>query len=81
MNNIDNKINQLNEVIDSILQKNKPIERIVKDSALEEVIKSIPFQSQRQYSTLDQLLYLKEVANRLGLYDAADIIQNLISNL
>lgn len=40
-----------------------------------EVIKKIPQQNQVQYSTLEQLRVLVAVANKLGLYNAADIIQ------
>jgi hypothetical protein len=44
----------------------------MKDEALLKVIAAIPQQPQRQYSTEEQLCYLKTVANKLGLYDAAD---------
>lgn len=41
-------------------------------------IQSIPALPQRQDSTLDQLVDLRSVANRLGMYDAADVIRNVI---
>lgn len=46
------------------------------DDKLLEVIATIPQQAQRQYGTDEQLRYLKMVANRLGLYDAADVIRD-----
>lgn len=46
------------------------------DDKLLKVIAAIPQQSQRQYGTDEQLRYLKMVANRLGLYDAADVLRN-----
>jgi hypothetical protein len=49
----------------------------IKDEALEKVIDAIPQQQQRQYGSLDQLQYLRTVANKLGLYDAADRIGEL----
>jgi hypothetical protein len=47
------------------------------DAKLLEVIKAIPQQAQRQYGTDEQLRYLHAVANKLGLYDAADAIQQM----
>ena len=44
----------------------------MKDEALLKVIAAIPQQPQRQYGTDEQLAYLRMVANKLGLYDAAD---------
>lgn len=44
---------------------------------LEELLKTIPQQPQRQDSSSDQLAELLLFANRLGLYDAADVIKNL----
>lgn len=43
-----------------------------------EIIRKIPQQIQRQDSTEQQLKELHAVANRLGMYDAADVIKNLI---
>ena len=40
----------------------------------------IPQLPQRQDSTLDQLQDLHAVANRLGMYDAADIVKQFIDN-
>lgn len=42
------------------------------DETLRKVIAAIPQQSQRQYSTDEQLQMLILAANKLGLYDAAD---------
>lgn len=47
----------------------------MKDEALLKVIADVPQQTQRQYSTDEQLHYLRLVANKLGLYDAADRIR------
>jgi hypothetical protein len=47
----------------------------MKDEALLKVIAAIPQQPQRQYSTDEQLIYLKTVAHKLGLYDAADRLE------
>lgn len=46
---------------------------------ISEVLKLIPQLPQRQDSTVDQLRDLWAVANKLGLYDAADTIK-LMSN-
>lgn len=48
------------------------------DKALQEVIAKIPQQTQRQYGTDEQLRLLQAVANKLGLYDAADTVRNLL---
>jgi len=37
-------------------------------------------QPQRQDSTVDQLRDLRNFANKLGMYDAADLIRNIIEN-
>ena len=42
------------------------------DARLQEALKGIAQQPQRQDGTRDQLRDLVEVANLLGLYDAAD---------
>jgi hypothetical protein len=47
----------------------------MKDEALLKVITVIPQQTQRQYSTDEQLRALVVAANKLGLYDAADRIE------
>lgn len=44
----------------------------------EEVLKSIPQQRQTQAALNDQLFDLIAVANRLGLYDAADFLQSKV---
>jgi len=48
------------------------------DKSLLEAIRAIPQQAQRQYGTDDQLRYLRLAANKLGLYDAADTIRNIL---
>lgn len=47
-------------------------------AALQEVLKQTPRQPQRQDSTNDQLRDLRDFANKLGMYDAADVIRNLL---
>ena len=47
----------------------------MRDEALIKVIESIPQQSQRQYSADEQISYLRMVADKLGLYDAADRLE------
>lgn len=42
------------------------------------ILKSISQQPHRQDALADQLRELKVVANRLGMYDAADLIQTLV---
>lgn len=44
-----------------------------------EILKQIPKLPQRQDATFDQLQDLMAVANRLGMYDAADIIRILLT--
>jgi hypothetical protein len=50
---------------------------MMEDDALLKVIAAVPQQKQRQYGTDEQLRYLRMVANRLGLYDAADRIRDM----
>ncbi len=45
---------------------------------LESLINAIPKQNQRQDSTLDQLLDLIPIANRCGLYDAANYLRQQV---
>ena len=40
----------------------------------------IPRRLQTQRALNDQLRDLQEIANRLGLYDAADLVQDLLIN-
>ena len=47
-------------------------------SFVKNVVPQIPEQLQRQDSTNDQLRDLRIVANRLGMYDAADLIRNIL---
>ena len=49
------------------------------DTLLQKVIAQIPQQPQRQYGTDEQLRYLKAAANKLGLYDAADAIERMLT--
>ena len=44
-------------------------------------LNTIPSLPQRQDSTADQLADLISVANRLGMYDAADVVQQMSKNL
>jgi hypothetical protein len=41
-------------------------------------VRNFPQQPQRQDSTDDQLRDLRVIANRLGMYDAADVIRTLL---
>jgi hypothetical protein len=45
------------------------------DPLVKALIKNLQQCSQVQYSTTDQLKYLVDVAHKLGLYDAADLIK------
>jgi len=45
---------------------------------LKALLEQIPHQPQRQDSTNAQLRDLHTFANRLGLYDAADIIRSIL---
>ena len=47
----------------------------------EEQLKQIPVWKQRQDSVSDQMADLRIVANRLGFYDAADAIKQLVKQL
>lgn len=47
---------------------------------LKALLAQIPHQPQRQDSTSAQLEDLYAFANRLGLYDAADVIKAIIDN-
>ena len=49
----------------------------IKDNSILDIIKIIPQQPQVQYELNQQLQELAIVANRLGLYDAADFINSL----
>lgn len=48
------------------------------EEALQHRVASVPRFDQVQCSTRDQLEALRLVANRLGLYDAADVLRNLL---
>jgi hypothetical protein len=43
------------------------------------VIKTLPQQPQAQYSLDEQLAELRDAANKLGLYDAADYLSKKIT--
>lgn len=45
---------------------------------LQTVLKNIPQQFQRQDSTIAQLRDLQAFANKLGMYDAADMLKTYI---
>ena len=45
--------------------------------AMRKILNVLPAPPQRQDSVADQLADLRVIANRLGLYDAADAIQRL----
>lgn len=44
-----------------------------------DVVNSLPKLPQRQDSTADQLVDLIMVANKLGMYDAADVIRSIVN--
>jgi hypothetical protein len=44
-------------------------------------LQQIPAQPQRQDSVADQLADLVAIANRLGMYDAADVVRQMAKNL
>ena len=46
---------------------------------MKEILAIIPSQPQRQNSSAEQLRDLVSVANRLGMYDAADVISQLLA--
>jgi hypothetical protein len=50
-----------------------------KDPELEEVLKRMPRVGQRQYSADDQMRYLVQAGNMLGLYDAVDILNAILN--
>jgi len=46
-----------------------------------DVLRAIPQQKQSQAATQDQLASLIAVANRLGFYDAADVLRRMTSGV
>ena len=55
-----------------------PIEYPFVDPVIQDIIKNLPTCDQVQYSSRDQLLYLASIAQKLGLYDAHDIINKFL---
>jgi hypothetical protein len=55
-----------------------PDPAVIAESALQARILSVPRFDQVQCSTEEQLQALRAVANILGLYDAADVIRNIL---
>ena len=53
---------------------------VIKTIELGKVLKLTPQQPQTQSSVQSQLVTLYMAANRLGLYDAADLIQRLLKS-
>lgn len=53
---------------------------MINDDLLNSYVKDIPKLPQRQDSVYEQLQDLIFIANRLGCYDAADFINNLLIN-
>lgn len=49
------------------------------DPILEDLIKNMDQLGQVQYSTRDQLSYLHQISIKCGLYDAANVINNLLT--
>lgn len=49
------------------------------DKCVSEIIKQLPKLPQVQYATNDQLLYLCDIASKLGLYDARDLLQRVVN--
>lgn len=47
----------------------------MQDEQMIATITAIPKLSQRQYGTDEQLRHLYDAANKLGLYDAADVVR------
>lgn len=45
--------------------------------SIEDLLSKLPVLNQRQDSVIEQLNDLRKVANRLGMYDAADAIRQL----
>ena len=44
-------------------------------------LRKIPKVSQRKDSTIDQLKDLKRIANRLGMHEAIDVLENTINRI
>jgi hypothetical protein len=47
---------------------------------IESILNKLPQQSQSQESLLKQLKELRQIANRLGLYDASDFIGRVVKD-
>ncbi len=79
--NLNNELGQWGFVIEIIVgEQLDPAKELRQErqDQLAALLKEIPQQSQRQDSTLDQLLDLIAIANRCGLYDAADYIRSQV---
>jgi len=50
------------------------------DPVILKVIEDLPQLGQVQYATDEQLRHLQAIANKLGLYDASDVIRILLEN-
>jgi len=60
-------------------QSNQPSEfGLSVDTYQRRLLQQIPELPQRQDATNDQLRDLRAVANRLGMYDAADVLRTLL---
>jgi len=53
----------------------------INESRLSDLLSKIPSRKQRQDSVSDQLSELRMVANKLGMYDAADAIKQWCVNM
>ena len=51
------------------------------DKQIETIVNNLPKLHQCQYSTSEQLTCLSKIAVKLGLYDADNILKNIIGNL
>jgi Protein of unknwon function (DUF3008) len=66
---------RVTSIVDEILKLSVMKDFIEQDDEIRGIIKKLPKLTQRQYSTKFQLQLLYEVANKLGLYDAADVLK------
>ena len=59
--------------------KKIPLPKDSLDPVLDEIIPSLPQLSQVQYDLRSQMGYLKRIAVRYGLYDAADYLHKVFN--